>query len=400
VSEPRSRHGDATRAVHGPADGHGPVSTPIVHSATFSFPDLEAMNDAQARGAAGAFYQRYGHPTLRGCEERLADLGGAAEALLFSSGSAAMAAVLLSRLRTGDRVVALEQSYGGTLALLEWGRERFGWDVALVDARAPESFAAGVTPGTSLFHVESPTNPSVQVVDVAAAATLAHAAGALLSVDNTFASPIGQPVHALGADLAVYSATKSIGGHADLLAGAVTGAKDVMEPVYRARRTFGPVPDPQLAWQIERSLKTLPLRVAASNANALELARRLAGHPALERVFYPGLTDDPGHAIAARQMRHGFGPVVAIAVRGGAAAAERVVNAFELIRHAASLGGVDSLASLPAFTSHVHLGAERRRRAGIPEGAIRLSFGIEDAADLWRDLEQALGRVASVKASS
>ena len=375
-----------------------------MHSATFSFPDLDAMRASQDAGAAGAFYQRYGHPTLRACEERLAALEGAEMGLLFSSGMAAISAVFLASLESGDHVVALHQCYGGTHALLEWGTSHFGWSVDLVDARAPAAWERAFKPRTRILHVESPSNPTLAIVDLERAAKLAHVHGALLTVDNTFASPVGQRPLALGADVVMHSATKSIGGHGDLLAGAVLGPTAQLERVWKARKVFGPVPDPAVAWQIERSLKTLPLRVAAANATALELATRLTGHPGVAQVFYPGLPSHPGHEIARRQMTLGFGPVLAFEVlpsaaapeRGSAAeAAIRTVNRFELIAHAPSLGGVESLASLPAWTSHIQLGEEGRRQAGIPEGLVRLSVGLEEVEDLWADLERALaGTVA------
>ncbi len=392
--------GPSTRAVHGPAAGtRGPMSTPIVHSATFRFPDLEALNEAQAAGPAGAFYQRYGHPTLRACEERLAALERAEAALLFSSGMAAIAAAFTSHLAAGDHVVCLRQCYGGTSALLAYGAEHFGWTHDLVDAREPDGWGGAFRPRTRILHVESPTNPTLTVVDLERAARLAHEHGALLTVDNTFASPVGQHPLALGADLVMHSATKSIGGHADLLAGVVLGSRSRLEAVWRTRKVLGPVPDPAVAWQIERSLKTLPLRVRAANASALALAQRLQGHPAVAAVHYPGLADHPGHVTARRQMPLGFGPVLGFEVRShglapGAAATE-VIQRFELIYHAPSLGGVESLASLPAHTSHIQLGREGRAAAGISEDLVRLSVGIEDLDDLWADVEQALAPVVA-----
>ena len=389
--------GVRTRAVHGAQPGKpGPSSTPIVHSATFSFASLDALNAEQDKGAASAYYQRVGHPTLHAIEERLAGLEGAETALLFSSGVAAVAAVLMANLKNGDHVVALDQCYGGTHDLLRWGAERFGWTCDLVDGRDPATWTAAFRRETRVFHLESPTNPILCVVDIRRAASIAHEHGALLTVDNTFASPVGQHPLELGADVVAYSATKSIGGHSDLLAGVVMGPAARLEAVWKVRKTFGAVPDPALAWQIERSLKTLALRVGAANANALELARRLAAHPGVEQVFYPGLPTHPGHDVAVNQMLLGFGPVVAIEVRGGGAAAEAFVNALQLVRHAPSLGGVDTLACLPAHTSHIQLGVEGRRRAGIPEGLVRLSIGIEDADDLWADLDQALARAATL----
>jgi cystathionine gamma-synthase len=395
---PRPARGVRTRAVHGvhPVSS-GPVGTPIVHSATFSFPSLTAMDAEQERGAAGAYYQRVGHPTLHACERTLAGLEGAEEALLFSSGVAALAAMFLAHLKAGDHIIALHQCYGGTHDLVRWGADRFGWSFDLADARDPAGWERLFRRETRILHIESPTNPTLCVVDIERAAKTAHAHGALLTVDNTFASPIGQKPLALGADLVMYSATKSIGGHSDLLAGAVVGAAAALAPVWKARKVFGPVPDPAVAWQIERSLKTLPLRVAAANANALELAKRLAEHPGVAQVMYPGLPSHAGHALAAKQMTLGFGPVLAFEVLGGAAAAEAVVNALQLVKLAPSLGGVESLASMPSATSHIQLGAEGRAKAGIPEGLVRVSAGIEDVEDLWADLDQAIVRAATLK---
>lgn len=392
--DPARRASAETRAVHGPDGTHtGPSGTPIVHSTTWGFESLEAMNAEQAKGPGGAFYQRYGHPTLAAVERRFADLEGADAALLFSSGMAAISCTFLAFLQSGDHAVALEQSYGGTPELLAWGAERLGWSYTLVDAREPDTWEAAFRPGTRLFHVESPTNPTLCIVDLRAAAALAHRHGARLTVDNTFASPLGQAPLALGADLVVYSATKSLGGHGDLLAGVAAGPADAMKQVWHARKLFGPVPDPGLAWQLERSLKTLPLRLAAMNDNARELASRLAQHPGVARVYYPGLAAHPGHDVAARQMTRGFGHVVAVDLAAGAAGAEALVHGLRLIRHGPSLGGVDSLASLPSHTSHVALGPAGRARVGIPEGLVRFSVGVEAVDDLWADVEQALAGV-------
>ena len=388
-----------TRAVHGPHLGAtGPMSTPIVHSATFSFDTLDEMRAAQAAGSAGSFYQRDGHPTIHAVEERLAALEAAESALLFPSGMGAIGATFLARLKQGDHVVCVDPCYGGTQALLQWGKERFGWSHTFVDSRRPDTWAAAFQPNTRLLHLESPINPTLTCFDIAAAARLGHERGAFVTLDNTIASPIGQQPLALGCDLSLYSATKSLGGHSDLLAGVACGSRAALEPVWKAREVFGPVAEPTMAWMLERSLKTLTLRVRAGNANALELARRLEKHADVAQVFYPGLAAHPSHAIAAKQMKEGFGPLLGFEVRGGADAALRVVNALKVIRHGASLGGVESLASLAAHTSHKMLGPEGRKRAGIPEGLVRVSAGIENIDDLWADLEQALAKavVASV----
>ncbi len=388
-----------TRAVHGPHVGvTGAMSTPVVHSATFSFESLDDMVVQQNAGSAGAFYQRQGHPTIHAAEQRLADLDGAEGALLFPSGMAAISSAFLGYLKSGDHVVCVDPCYGGTQALLKWGKERFGWDHTFVDSRRPDTWEAAFRPNTRLLHLESPINPTLVCFDVAAAARLGHARGATVMLDNTIASPIGQQPLALGCDLSLYSATKSLGGHSDLLAGVVSGSRAALAPVYEARTAFGPIAEPTMAWMLERSLKTLLLRVRAGNANALELARRLHGHAEVAHVFYPGLPDHPSHAIAGRQMQEGFGPLLGFEVKGGADAALRVVNALRVIRHGASLGGVESLASLAAFTSHKMIGPEGRKRAGIPEGLVRISAGIENVDDLWADLQQALTRAAVVGA--
>ena len=390
LDDPRALHTE-TACVHGSLLGHaGGVSTPLVRSATFSFERLADLSAEQAKGSAGAFYQRLGHPTIHAVEEHLALLEGSEGALLFPSGMGAIASMLLGVLKAGDHVVCVDPCYGGTQEFLNLGKARLGWDVTFVDARHPETFAAAFRPETRVLHLETPINPTLTVFDLAEAAALGHAHGCVVTLDNTVASPIGQRGIALGCDLVAYSATKSLSGHSDILAGAVMGSRALLAQVDTVRTLFGPTPDPDMAWLLERSLKTLPLRVRAGNANALELATRLAGHPDVAQVFYPGLPSHPGHDIAVRQMSNGFGPLLSFDVRGGADHAQRVVEHLKVIRHAASLGGVESLASLAAHTSHKGLGPEGRRRAGIPEGLIRVSAGIEHIEDLWADLAQAL----------
>lgn len=385
-----------TLAIHGPRHGAaGPVSTPVVHSATFSFDSLDAMVEQQQLGAAGAFYQRVGHPTIRAVEERLAGLEGSEGALLFPSGMGAISSVFLALLRSGDHLVCVDPCYGGTQALLEWGKQRLGWDYTLVDARQPDTWEAAFRANTVVLHLETPINPTLVVFDIAEAAALGRRLGVKVTIDNTIASPLGQQPLALGCHLAMYSATKSLSGHSDILAGLVTGAWADLKPVQEVRKVFGPTPDPDMAFLLERSLKTMVMRVEKGNANALGLAERLQAHPAVAQVFYPGLASHAGHEIAARQMSFGFGPLLGFEVKGGAQTALRVVEALRLIQHGASLGGVESLCSLAAFTSHIMLGPEGRKRAGIPEGLIRVSAGCEGLEDLWADLEQALA--ASVR---
>lgn len=388
-----------TRLIHGPhRSSNGPMSTPVVHSSAFSFDTLEDLVAQQKLGAAGAFYQRVGHPTIRAVEQRLAEVEGSAGALLFPSGMGAISSVFLATLRAGDHVVCVDPCYGGTQALLEWAQTQLGWEYTLVDARRPETWEAAFRPNTRLLHLETPINPTLVVFDIAEAAALGRRKGVKVSLDNTVASPLGQQPLTLGCHYSMYSATKSIGGHADLLAGAVMGSIEDLQPVYDVRKIFGPMADPDTAFLIERSLKTMAMRVRTANANALTLAEQLAGHGSVAQVFYPGLRSHPGHAIAARQMSLGFGPLLGFEVKGGAEAALRVVESLRLIQHAASFGGVESLCSLAAYTSHVMLGPEGRKRAGIPEGLIRLSAGCEAVEDLWADLGQALAAGVREKA--
>lgn len=384
-----------TEVVHGDHAGStGPLSTPIVHSTTYAFENMDAMNAQIELHADSSYYQRHGHPTVRACEALIARLCGAEDALLFASGMAAIAGAFMAHLRPGDHVVALRQSYGGTHGLLAWGAERCGWTYDLADARDPDAWEALFKPSTRILHVESPTNPTLAIVDIRRAADLAHAHDVRLIVDNTVATPIGQRPLELGADLVAFSATKATAGHSDLLAGAVAGSRSGMEEVWRTRTTLGPLPAPEVAWQIERSLKTLVLRYEAASATALELARRLKEHGSIAAVFHPGLEDHPGHEVASRQMTHGFGPLLSYDV-GAGAAAESFVGALRLIKHATSFGGVESMVSLPAHTSHVQLGVEGRKAAGIPEGLVRMSTGIEDIEDLWDDIERALAVVTA-----
>ena len=390
---PRKR--SRTEAVHGAHGGEpGPMSTPVVHSSTYAFDRLESMHEQIGKHADSHYYQRHGHPTVRACEQTLAHLAGAEEALLFASGMAAISAVFCSHLRPGDHVLVLQQSYGGTHGLLQWGRERFGWTYDAVDAREPDAWQKAFKPNTRFLHVESPTNPTLHVVDIAAAAELAHGQGAKLFVDGTVGTPIGQDALSAGADILMMSVTKATAGHSDLLAGAVLGPAEAFPDIWHARVVTGALPAPEVAWQIERSIKTLALRLEAANANAFELAKRLAARDDVPLVFYPGLPDHPRHDVAVRQMRHGFGPLFSFEVSGGAAAAEAFVDALELVKHATSFGGVESMVSLPAHTSHVQLGEAGRRAAGIPEGLVRFSSGIEDVEDVWSDVEQALRAAA------
>jgi cystathionine gamma-synthase len=363
--------------------------SPLVRSATFRFPDTAAFAEVGLERRPGYFYTRYDNPTLRSVEDRIASLEGTERALVFASGLAAISTALLAHLRGGDRLVATRDLYGGTQHVFSL-LERFGVRVALVPVGEEAALEREVARGARLVYTETPTNPLLRIVDLERVAGIAHAAGALLAVDSTFATPVNSRPCARGADLVLHSATKYLGGHADLLGGAVAGRREALEPVERARRVLGGVMDPDGAWLLERSLKTLSLRVARANENAMKLATFLASAPGVTRVHYPGLPTHPDHALASRQMK-GFGGVLSFEVEGGSEAAARVCDRLRWIARAPSLGGVESLVSSPLLSSHAMLSPQQRREAGIADGLLRLSVGVEDPEDLIADLRGALG---------
>lgn len=381
--------GLGTRAVHAgrrPELNAGALVPPIYQTSTFHFP--AAYSEAAPRGRVH-LYTRYTNPTQEAAAEVLRTLEGAEAARVFASGMAAISSAVLAFVRAGDTVVAPVELYGGSLDLLRDVLPRFGVTVRWVpaDARDPTPFFRD-RPRVALL--ETPTNPRLTVHDLRAWADVAHAAGALLLVDNTFATPINQRPLGLGADLVLHSASKSLGGHSDLIAGAVAGRRELVDRVEPMLRILGGTLDPFAAFLLHRGLRTLPLRVARHNENGRRVVEALAEHPAVERIHYPGRASAEEERIAARQMV-GRGGVLSLELRGGRTTVERFLHRLQLVQVAASLGGVESLASVPALTSHAHLTAEERRRLGLSEGLVRISLGIEDPDDLVRDLRDALG---------
>lgn len=379
--------GRATRAVHagsGPRDADAPVVNPIVPSATFfTGPDPEA----EAR------YTRYGtNPGHEALARRLASLEGAESAIALASGNAACALSLLACAGAGDHVVAARALYGGSLRILAHEFPRLGIETTFIEPG--EDWAGAVRPGTRALFVEIPVNPTLRVADPRPLARLAHAHGAVLIVDATFATPINFRPLEHGADLVMHSATKYLGGHSDLTAGIVAGRADLVSEVREKLISFGPVLDPHAVWLLERGIKTLDVRVARHNANALALARSLEKDPAVRRVHYPGLTSHPDHALAA-ELFDGPGGMVSFEVAGGDDAALRVLSRLRLACVAPSLGGVETLVSMPRYTSHVSLAREERHRLGVGDGFIRVSVGIEDARDLVADFAGALAPEAA-----
>jgi cystathionine gamma-synthase len=339
--------------------------------------------------APGHIYSRNTNPTVQVFEDKVCLLEGAESAVSFSSGMAAISNTLFCLLSPGDRVVSIKDSYGGTNRLFTEFMPRFKIDVALCDTIDHDQIESSIAAGCQILYLESPTNPTLKVVDIERLARYAHARGVVVVVDNTFATPINQRPLDLGADLVLHSATKFLGGHADVLGGIVCGRKALIDKIYHFREITGAVLEPAAAYQLLRSLKTLHLRVREQNRNALEIATFLQSHPAVENVFYPGLENCEGHAIASRQM-NGFGGVLSFQIKGGLEKVKQFLPRLNYAHRAANLGAVETIAGPPAMTSHVECTAEERAAMGIPESLIRYSVGIEDTVDLIEDLEQAL----------
>ena len=383
MADEHAEYGFATRAIHAGQEADpatGATIVPIYATSTFT-----QAGPGQHKGYE---YSRSGNPTRAALETCLAALEGAERALAFASGLAATTAVL-SSLRPGDEVAVAADLYGGTFRLLDKVFKPWGLIPRYTEDASSAGFAAILTPATRLVWIETPTNPLLQILDIAAIAELAHRRGALLAVDNTFASPYLQRPIEHGADLVVHSTTKYLGGHSDVVGGAVIGRRDVLEPIAFYQNAAGAVPGPFDAFLLLRGIKTLAVRMDRHCANARELAGWLAERPGIDRVFYPGLPGHPNHALASRQMRD-FGGMISVRLEGGAAAAHRLLTRTRLFSLAESLGGVESLISLPAMMTHASIPAEIRTARGVDDGLIRLSVGIEDVADLRDDLRRAL----------
>jgi cystathionine beta-lyase/cystathionine gamma-synthase len=384
--------GVETRVIHageGQQPEAAPLTTPVYRTTTFVFASAAEVEEYNAGGTRKFLYSRYENPTVVAVERKLAGLEGAEAALVFSSGMAAVASTVMALASAGDEVVCPASLYGGTVRLLEDVLSRFGVRTRVVDLDAlarPGTFSAG---RTRLVWFESPVNPILRCVDVAAVAASARAAGALTVIDNTFATPINQRPLALGVDLVMHSATKYLGGHSDLTAGAIAGPAALVSRVAQVRRLLGTVLEPQPAYELGRSLKTLPVRVARHNANAQAVAGFLDRDPRATRVYYPGLPSHPDHALARRQMS-GFGGMVCVDLGGSYERACRAFDRLRVFQRAASLGGVESLCSLPVLTSQVGWSDDQLARAGVTRGMLRLSVGLEDPADLIADLDAAL----------
>ena len=380
----------ATRCVHAGElpDVNGSPHTPIYNTTTFAFPSTAAILDVVEGRAEGSLYTRYGlNPTIKALEAKLASIEGAEAALAFASGMAAEAALFLTHGRDG--IVCIGDAYGGTLELIGQQLPLLGIPTHLLLGTELDRLDDLLAGGARLVFFETPSNPTLELFDIAGIAQQAHAHGALLVVDNTFASPVNQQPLALGADLVVHSATKYLGGHSDITAGALMGSKELLDAVRPWRKNLGQTPAPETAALLARSLRTLIVRVRQQNASALAIARAMEAHQKIKQVLYPGLESFPGHALAKQQMAD-FGGMLTIEIDGGGDAAAAAVDRLKLFAIAPSLGGVESLATQPVTTTHHGLSPEERSRRGITDGMVRLSVGLEDPQDLIKDLEQAL----------
>lgn len=367
-----------------------PIAVPIYQTTVFAHDDPEVLTDSldNPRGAFG--YSRMGNPTVRALQDAMADLEGAAGAVVTSSGMGAIATALGPLVRAGSHLVVQQSIYGGTTGLLtDWVR-RLGVRLTPVPGDDPDALRGALEPDTVAIYLETVSNPVTMVADIAAMTAVARAGGVATVVDNTFATPLLCRPLELGADIVVHSATKYLGGHSDVTAGVLAYADETRFLAgWNHSVVHGVTPDPFGAWLVLRGLQTLPLRIRAAGANAVALAQRLAGHPAVRAVHHPSVPRHPQHELASRQLS---GPVAIVAfdLAGGREAADRFLSGLSLIANATSLGGVETLAMHPASTSHRHYTAEDLAAAGIAQGTVRLSVGVEDVEDLWADLSAGL----------
>src|SRR5229473_4189316 len=383
-----------TKTVRGAADlnkKNGPLATPIYQTSTFEVID----NDEQLRAThTDHFYTRYGNPTNTVAEETVAELEGVDAAQTFASGMGAITTTIMALLKAGDHIVAQRDIYGGTTKFLSQWLPKMGIETTFVGTTEYEQHERAIRPNTKLLYLESPTNPTLRVVDLKKVAALARQYKLLSMIDATFGTPINQHPAEFGIDLVMHSGTKYLGGHTDLICGVVAGRSELIEKIHSTRTTLGNCMDPHASWLLVRGLKTLAVRVARQNENALRVAEFLSEHAKVRRVHYPFLKSHPQHAIAREQMSGGGG-MVSFEVEGSGDDARRLTESLRLFTLAPSLGGVESLVSIPVLTSHAMIEPEQRRKMGVTEQMVRLSVGIENADDLIADLEHALEAVAT-----
>jgi cystathionine beta-lyase/cystathionine gamma-synthase len=388
----RNTHHTDTKAVRGGVDldkKNGPLATPIFQTSTFEVTD----NEEQLRVTpTDHFYTRYGNPTNTVAEKRIAELEGVDAALTFASGMGAITTTVLALLKAGDHIVAQRDIYGGVTKFFTQWLPKLGIETTFVDTTSYEEHGRAIRPNTKLLYLESPTNPTLRVVDLKAAATLARQHGLISLIDGTFGTPINQRPAEYGIDLIMHSGTKFLSGHTDLICGVVAGRSELIEEIHATRNTLGNCMDPHASWMLARGLKTLAVRVARQNENALQVAEYLEQHDKVRHVHYPFLKSHSQYEIAKEQMSGGGG-IVTFEVKGSGEDACRASEAMRLFTLAPSLGGVESLVSIPVLTSHAMIEPAHRVQMGVTEQMIRLSVGIENVNDLIADLERALEAV-------
>ncbi|NYT15638.1 MAG: aminotransferase class I/II-fold pyridoxal phosphate-dependent enzyme [Methanomassiliicoccales archaeon] len=367
----------------------GNVITPIFQTSTYFFPTEDPLTWEGEVPDGTYIYLRYGNPTERAVTDKLARMEGAEKGLLFSSGMAAISTTLLTYLSKGDHIVSVEDVYGGSFNLMRNSFPRMGIEVSLVDSTDTQQIVDSISDVTKIVYLESPTNPLLKITDVPEVVKVAHEAGAKVVMDNTFATPVNQNPIEMGVDLVIHSCTKFLNGHSDVLAGAVVGSSNDMEAIWDQRIVFGGSPDPVAAFLLLRGMRTLVLRMKKHSENGMAMAEFLEDHPRVDGVYYPGLESNPQHSLAKKMLRD-FGGMVSFNVKGSRQDAEHVLRSFELFAMATSLGGVESLASMPLNSSHHALSPEDRAKMGIKDQLIRLSVGIEDIEDLKEDMDNAL----------
>lgn len=383
---------DGTRSVWGGEEEsllQGSTQVPVVHSVSYGYSDIDTWHEVALGKKQGHIYGRNTNPTVEVFEEKVRLLEGAEAATSFSTGMAAISNGLFTFLSPGDRVVSIKDTYGGTNKLFLEFLPRFQINVQLCDTHDHDALEEEIARGCRVLYLETPTNPTLKVIDIQRLARAARRVGAIVVVDNTFATPINQKPLELGADLVIHSATKFLGGHADALGGVICGSKHLVKQVYHYREINGATLDPMSAYLLLRGMKTLHLRIRQQNQSALAIARFLERHPDVDGVYYPGLDSHVHHKIAQEQMK-GYGGVLSFALKGGLEAVRRFLPRLRHVHLAANLGAVETVAGPPRTTSHVECSEEERQLMGIPEGLIRYSVGVEETEDLLYDLKQAL----------